>query len=79
MRIKAAHHAFDRKLKELLIADLVDIVVLDGIEDARELADLLQRQSFSSAFLCIGLKADAGENAGTCAGNKKGKKTEFHA
>ena len=79
MRIETAHHAFDRKFKELLIAYFVDVVVLDGIEDARKLADFLQRQSFGRAFLCIGLKADAGENAGTGAGNEKGKKTKFHA
>ncbi len=62
VRVKTAHHAFHGELEQLLIGDVVNVKVLDGIEDAGELPDFLQ---WKGRGLLDGesLQADADENA----------------
>ena len=76
MRVETAHHAFDGRLQQLTVFDFVDVVVLDGVEDARELADFLQGKR-RAVFLGVGLNADARESAREHAGADKRNGAKF--
>ena len=78
MWIKTADHAFNGELKKLLVGDLVNVVVLHGVKDARELTHFHQREFGFSLLVGIDLHAGSGKSAGQSAGDEKRKKTELH-
>ena len=78
MWIKAADHAFNGELKKLLVGDLVNVVVLHGVKDARELTHFHQREFGFSLLVGIDLHAGSGKSAGQSTGDEKRKKTELH-
>ena len=64
MWIKTADHAFNGELKKLLVGDLVNVVVLHGVKDARELTHFHQREFGFSLLVGIDLHAGSGKSAG---------------
>ena len=63
VRVETAHHPLHGKLQELVVGDVFDVVVLDGVENARELTDFLQRK-VQNLVLGTGLQAHGAEGAG---------------
>ena len=50
VRVKPAHHPLHGKLQELVVGYVFDVVVLHGVEDARELTDFLKRKIQNLVF-----------------------------